>query len=263
MDIPNINTQNNLLFDDVARRIGCCTLYRYRPINPNEIDALEEGYLWFSSVDDLNDPFEGSIKLKEVEQDSTMEISLTFNISVNGDAPKEAKKIFEIPNLIHQSNDYYKRVFQSMLTHTKVCCFSKSKTAKLMWSHYADNHRGMVMEYDISFDINLFRFALPVIYHEKLPEINFMAQQNKSIESVLKNKSQDWNYEQEVRLINDNPAGTPNKIRINLESLRSVIFGYRTSKEDIEKVKTALKKFPHIKYMQSCLSQNEYELIIE
>ncbi len=92
MDIPNINTQNNLLFDDVARRIGCCTLYRYRPINPNEIDALEEGYLWFSSVDDLNDPFEGSIKLKEVEQDSTMEISLTFNISVNGDAPKEAKK---------------------------------------------------------------------------------------------------------------------------------------------------------------------------
>jgi len=90
-----------------------------------------------------------------------------------------------------------------------------------------------------------------------------MAQQDKSIGSVLKNKSHVWSYEQEVRLINDNPAGTPNKIRINLESLRSVIFGYRTSKEDIEKVKTALKKFPHIKYQQSCLSQNEYELIIE
>lgn len=263
MDIPNINTQNNLLFDDVARRIGCCTLYRYRPINPNEIDALEEGYLWFSSADDLNDPFEGCIKLKEVEQDTTMEISLNFNIRVNGGAPKEERKIFEIPNLIHQSNDYYKRVFQSMLAQTKVCCFSKSKTNKLMWSHYADKHRGMVMEYDISFDINLFRFALPVIYNEKLPEINFMTQQNKSIKSVLKNKSHDWNYEQEVRLINDNPAGTPNRIRINLESLRSVIFGHRTSKEDIEKVKTALKKFPHIKYQQSCLSQNEYELIIE
>ncbi|WP_306541375.1 DUF2971 domain-containing protein, partial [Dysgonomonas sp.] len=187
MDIPNINTQNNLLFDDVARRIGCCTLYRYRPINPNEIDALEKGYLWFSSADDLNDPFEGSIKLKEVEQDTTMEICLNFNISVNGGAPKVERKIFEIPNLIHQSNDYYKRVFQSMLAQTKVCCFSKSKTDKLMWSHYADKHRGMVLEYDISFDINLFRFALPVIYHEKLPEINFMAQQNKSIESVLKN----------------------------------------------------------------------------
>lgn len=137
----DINTQNNLLFDDVARRIGCCTLYRYRPINPDEIDALEEGYLWFSSANDLNDPFEGCIKLKEVEQDTTMEISLNFNIRVNG--------------------------------------------------------------------------------------------------------------------------GAPNRIRINLESLRSVIFGHRTSKEDIEKVKTALKKFPHIKYQQSCLSQNEYELIIE
>lgn len=263
MDIPNVKPQNNLLFEDVARRIGCCTLYRYRPINPDEIDALEKGYLWFSSADDLNDPFEGSIKLKDVEQDTTMEISLNFNISVNGSAPKVEEKIFEIPNLIHQSNDYYKRVFQSMLTQTKVCCFSKSKTDKLMWSHYADKHKGMVLEYDISFDINLFRFALPVIYHEKLPETNFMTQQDKSIESVLKNKSHVWSYEQEVRLINDNPAGTPNKIQINLESLRNVIFGYRTCKEDIEKIKTVLKKFPHIKYQQSCLSQDEYELVIE
>lgn len=263
MNTPKVKTLNNLLFDDVARRIGCCTLYRYRPINPDEIDSLEKGYLWFSSADNLNDPFEGSIKLKKVEQDTTMEICLNFNISVNGGAPKVEKKVFEIPNLIRQSNDYYKRVFQSMLAQTKVCCFSKSKTDKLMWSHYADKHKGMVLEYDIFFDINLFRFALPVIYHEKLPEINFMTQQDKSIESVLKNKSHVWSYEQEVRLINDNLAGTPNKIQINLESLRNVVFGYRTSKEDIEKIKTALKKFPHIKYQQSCLSQDEYKLIIE
>lgn len=263
MDIQNKNTFNKFLLDDVARRIGCCTLYRYRPINSNEIEALEMGYLWHSPASDLNDPFEGTIKLKEVEQDTTMEISLNFSISRNGGTPKVEEKIYEIPNLIRQSNDYYKRAFQSMLTQTKVCCFSKSKTNKLMWSHYADNHRGMVLEYDISLDLNVFQYAIPVIYHEKLPEINFMAQKDKSIVSVLKNKSQDWSYEKEVRIINDNPAGAPNRIPINPESLRSVIFGHRTSKEDIEKVKAALKKFPHIKYLQCRLSEEEYELIIE
>lgn len=263
MDIPDRKTPNNLLLEDTVRRIGCSTLYRYRPINPNEIEALEKGYLWFSSANDLNDPFEGSIKLKEVAKDTSMQISLQTTVSINGGNPEVRKNIFEITNLIRQSNDYYKWAFQSMLPKTKVCCFSKTNTDKLMWAHYANNHKGMVLEYDISFDIDLFKFAIPVIYHEKLPEINFMGQQDKSIVSVLKNKSHDWSYEQEVRLINDNPAGTPNKIRINLEALRSIIFGYRTSKEDIEKIKTALKKFPHIEYQQSRLSEDEYELVIE
>ena len=263
MDIQNKNTFNKFLLDDVARRIGCYTLYRYRPINPNEIDALVKGYLWFSSANDLNDPFEGCIKLKEVEQDTTMEISLNFSISRNGGTPKVEEKKFEIPNLIQQSNDWYKRHFKWMLPRTKVCCFSKSKTNELMWSHYANNHEGMVLEYDISFDLNLFQYAIPVIYHDRLPEINFMAQKDKSIVSVLKNKSDRWCYEQEVRIINDNPAGAPNRVPINPESLRSVIFGYRTSKEDRERIKTALVKFPHIKYKQCRLSEDDYELIIE
>lgn len=263
MDIQNKNTFNKFLLDDVARRIGCYTLYRYRPINPNEIDALVKGYLWFSSANDLNDPFEGCIKLKEVEQDTTMEISLNFSISRNGETPKVEEKIFEISNLIGQSNDYYKRVFQSMLAQTKICCFSKSKSNKLMWSHYADKHKGMVLEYDISFDLNLFGSVIPVIYHKKSPEINFMEQRDKSILTVLKNKSDEWSYEQEVRLINDNPAGAPNKVLINPQSLRSVIFGCKTSNEDKEKIKMALRNFYHVKYQQSRLSGDEYELFIE
>lgn len=250
-------------FDKVASRIGCCTLYRYRPINPNEIEALEKGYLWHSPASNLNDPFEGSIKLKEVEQDTTMKLSLQTTVSVNGGYPKVDERIFEMENSIKQFNDWYKRHFQWMLPRTKVCCFSKSKTNELMWSHYANDHRGMVLEYDISFDLNLFQYAIPVIYHEKLQEINFMDQKDKSIVSVLKNKSDRWSYEQEVRIINDNPAGAPNRVSINPESLRSVIFGYRTSKADKERIKTALKKFPHIKYKQCRLSEDDYELIIE
>lgn len=250
-------------FEKVASRIGCCTLYRYRPINSNEIEALEMGYLWHSPASDLNDPFEGSIKLKEIEQDTTLQISSQISISVNGGDPEFEERIFEMQNVIKQSNDWYKRHFQWMLPRTKVCCFSKSKNNKLMWSHYADNHQGMVLEYDISFDLDLFQYAIPVTYHEQLPEINFMAQEDKSIVSVLKNKSQDWSYEREVRIINDNPKGAPNKVAINPESLRSVIFGYRTSKEDRERIKMALIKFPHIKYKQCRLSEGDYELIIE
>ena len=259
------SSQNRYMIalDDIAQRIGCISLYRYRPINSNEIDALEKGYLWFHAADDFNDPFEGTIKLKEVEQDTTMEIALQISTRRNNEKPELTERVFEIPNLLAQSNDYYKRIFQSMLSHTKVCCFSKSKTNELMWAHYADKHKGMVLEYNISFDLKTFSFALPVIYHEKLPEINFMAQQDKSILSVLENKSERWSYEQEVRIINDNPRGTNNKIPIDPNALRSVIFGCKMSEEHKRKIKTALQKYPHIIFQHCRKSDNEYELIIE
>lgn len=43
-------------------------LYKFREINTNNLSALENNQLWFSSINDFNDPFEGShVKENNIE----------------------------------------------------------------------------------------------------------------------------------------------------------------------------------------------------
>ena len=53
----------------------------------------------------------------------------------------------------------------------KICSFSATAESIIMWSHYADQHRGFCVEYDLQSlpAENLFvRMMYPVIYSEKL-----------------------------------------------------------------------------------------------
>lgn len=62
----------------------------------------------------------------------------------------------------------------------------------LMWSHYSDEHRGMIEKYN----------CFPVIYSNKMPQRMTLDINNKKElnESIL-TKSKDWEYEAEWRVI--------------------------------------------------------------
>ncbi len=98
-------------------------------------------------------------------------------------------------------------------------CFSKSPVVAPMWAHYADNHRGFV----IGFDVALFQEAFP---HLLVREISYLerpsenlvrftemaAYRKKPRDAMLLrdavsyhsyfSKYQEWSYEQEVRAVN-------------------------------------------------------------
>ena len=103
-----------------------------------------------------------------------------------------------------------------------VVCFSERVDSILMWSHYADNHKGFALGYDLrpcllpnSDNLGLF----PVMYSEKrydasellywflcsLMKIPAHNQDMMSSIKLLLYKSSDWAYEQEWRLINSTP----------------------------------------------------------
>lgn len=98
-------------------------------------------------------------------------------------------------------------------------CFSKSPVVAPMWAHYADNHRGFV----IGFDVAQFQDAFPhllvreVFYLERPSEdlvrfTEMAAHRRKPRDAMfLRNavtyhsyfsKYQEWSYEQEVRAVN-------------------------------------------------------------
>ena len=82
-----------------------------------------------------------------------------------------------------------------------------------MWAHYANNHRGICVEYDLLEINNILMFtAIPVIYSGERICFDFFDPQSiekdtsKLFIQSLTSKSPEWNYEKEWRIIRDQSA---------------------------------------------------------
>ena len=78
------------------------------------------------------------------------------------------------------------------LTHG-ILCFSKTWDNPVLWSHYADRHRGIALGFDINSDM-----VQAVTYKKKRPP--FRSADESSIHTLLYTKHRDWRYEKEVRV---------------------------------------------------------------
>jgi Protein of unknown function (DUF2971) len=80
-------------------------------------------------------------------------------------------------------------------------CFSRGWRNLLMWSHYADKHKGAVLEVEIADDD-----AMPVTYQKSrvmLDTRKIMASggfKGKHVDMIATTKSKHWEYEREVRV---------------------------------------------------------------
>lgn len=91
-------------------------------------------------------------------------------------------------------------------------CFSKNWRNLLMWSHYADKHKGAVLEIEIDDD-----HAMPVKYRKsrlqwdvaKIMASGGFTQQH--VDALTTTKSVHWKYEQEVRVAVSLKDDTPDE----------------------------------------------------
>lgn len=109
-----------------------------------------------------------------------------------------------------------------------VLCFSKSWSNPVLWSHYADKHRGVCLGFDIE-DSE----AREIIYTEKPLKMKFASQRARPL---MLTKYVDWRYEEEVRIILElNRLPVEGGLYFSLFSpemeLREVILGPRCSLE--------------------------------
>lgn len=118
---------------------------------------------------------------------------------------------------IKQGTEQGKRQLHDILRKKiKSCCFSENNNSLVMWSHYAEQHKGVCIEYDFSNldSDNSRRLQLfPIIYKNKLfnatPYIKKWMDSNEFnpflplLASI--HKAKEWEYEAEWRLIHDEP----------------------------------------------------------
>lgn len=122
----------------------------------------------------------------------------------------------------------------------KVSCFTSKNDSCLMWSHYANEHKGFCVEYYIEEnDVNL----LPVIYNterkqlekEVLEQVDSFIRSNttwKIMRDSLLTKSIEWSYENEWRLFS--PEKNSNT-EVTLK-IKAVYFGCNMKLEDQNKI---------------------------
>lgn len=132
-----------------------------------------------------------------------------------------------------------------------VCCFSKNKENLLMWSHYADSHRGICLEFDDK--LEPFSKNFEVIYKSDIPNLNsdLLFNENDQLESfrkLLSYKSEDWKHEEELRVLHQEK----NKIfRYPQYALKAIYFGIRTNPTDKEMICSLVKsQTPEVRFFQ-------------
>lgn len=169
----------------VSMRIG--KLYKYRSdteLFRRDIPLLADDKIWISSMDTLNDPFE---------------FSINANIPFLNDMENDV-----------QLKDKMKNSFEEYLKYKSKCSiFSmcESNSNLLLWSHYANTHKGYCVEYDSIDILEQFQcFLLPVIYQPNYLKVeNFdLTDPTTPFELALKSvvtKSIEWKYEQEWRIV--------------------------------------------------------------
>lgn len=162
------------------------TLFRYQSCNENNFNALENKKIWVASPKDFNDAFEFSCTIGNKEDHLLEEMGVFEQIP-------EAKELYL------QKQESLKELIRYSQNEFGVCCFMEDKFSQLMWSHYADGHKGFCVEF--SFDEERFNnFVYPICYRKEMVNIE-MKSPKADFLPIMLTKSEDWAYEREWRLV--------------------------------------------------------------
>jgi hypothetical protein len=151
----------------------------------------------------------------------------------------------------------------------RIVCVSLINDSILMWSHYADNHTGLVLE----FDTNEPPFSqipescwLTVKYSHKKADYVYSRKDReflKEMFAVAATKASDWSYEKEIRIVvADNAIRDGRFLPLTPKSIAAVYCGCRISEADKAAVQAALRsrQLTHVQLWLGMLDDSQYAL---
>lgn len=147
-----------------------------------------------------------------------------------------------------------------------ISCLSGKGNNSLMFSHYADEHRGVCLIFAPSkFSSLVNRWGVDVggrvqrvCYYNRFPDFD----EEREPAKIATSKNRDWNYEDEYRLTTNN-AYRSGVYTFDPDALIGIIFGVRTSEEKKEEIyKSAKDTQRSIEFYQARKSDHSYNLDI-
>ena len=246
-------------------------LYKFRRLqNAEDMKHLREiivrSELWLSSPDNFNDPFDMSAKFVF---DATVE---ERRQKVRDVLKEQGKKFHEIERLLPEFMRKFdeENLVDRLRKTTKeigVCAFAGDPRNILMWSHYASNHEGLCLVFEIARDPKTFTDALPVEYSVDYPVLNWFRDfdQDSDTLRIVRRKHKGWEYEKEWRIIEFKKANM--HIKFLPAALRAIVTGCCVKESTLENLKILLaertaRRLPPITTYQCSKHETHYKLII-
>jgi Protein of unknown function (DUF2971) len=232
-------------------------IYKYRKWNDEyQKRLLTHNELYMSPASLFNDPFDCKIYKNHYLLDTPEKIEEYINRSMknnedwmrkNNKKPEEQRKILEerLSNLVKYqvTSEYYEDDFNNK--YNGIASFSKRWDSILMWSHYAENHKGFAIGYDekrMRFSM-LFGKGDYVQYSDDFPEIHPHDDDNKVQDLRTFCKSKEWMYEEEYRFMNlyfdvggADIKSEKRKVKLDDKFIVEIILGVCMPKEDKEEI---------------------------
>lgn len=219
------------------------TLYRFLAAEW-ALKTLSERRLRASRITELNDPFEWRIG----------------TLAETPELAEAGRKAFD--DFVTRINDQWGII--------SMCAVASDP---VVWSHYADSHKGIALEFDHDRDTGLhavtYSHALPIFDVSRLLSEAFENQNayiNATLRTALGRKSLTWGYEREYRAHLDLTKCDEDNghlfTSIPDDFLKRVILGIRC-KTTIEEVEEALQAggFKNIPVVRARMSETAYEIL--
>ncbi len=259
---------------------GITRLYHYQGARLDYLrDTLINRRVHFSNPDSLNDPWDcrpyfdpsiedpGSRKKWGEQLGGLYErlppellASLATRIEENWYDHKELLR-----RTIENLTDW---VWKFNVERWRIYCLTSRADSVLMWSHYAEQHKGVCLEYDATQEP--IRRAYEVLYKESLPALgpDMLTDAKAMVDGVLLNKAAAWSYEEEYRILARDRSVDPafsvttdgDFLALPPEALTGIIAGCNA---DVEVIRSLLKEVaPGVLMNRALLARHTYKLDI-
>jgi hypothetical protein len=191
-------------------------LYKYFSLSDFSIDSLENDYIYLSNPMDFNDPFD-----------------------CNRNLIAEKQKELRDWQYVDKLND---------ISHMGIACFSENGMEPLLWSHYTNSYRGFCLKFNVQSLIKAQNghFKLKRVIYSQAPEVISRDHPFSSYYLYLL-KLNNWNYEQEWRLLFQNPSNAENRFYFDKNCIEEISIGYKNMYNSSNKELELKSKFESIR----------------
>lgn len=229
-------------------------LYKYCAYNTNSLSILRNKKIWLATPESFNDPFDCNIKFKsEINSEA-----FSKYLNRTGRATGNLHRDYEI--FIQGLKEFRNKDIKKF----GVFSMRQIKGNILMWSHYANQHKGFCIGFvrktnNLLGDITK---TQPVEYDCNYPEVDPLDENGNYDHSIftkmLFTKAKDWEYEKEWRLVYDER----DKEEPLPADISSIIFGLIMPEGHKATIRKILADQPNIQYQQAIEVEYQFRLKI-
>lgn len=253
-------------------------LYKYAKWDKYTQENLRNAQLRFNTPEQFNDPFDSYPQF--VDDDDEKEAF--FAINEKQGVPENVMK--EIPNEVLLS--LQRMADRNPIHNSKhgITCFTKKNDNILMWSHYADSHKGICIGFEWDEKDSVVDFldgernrhnssflekgkCFPIAYCSANERPIFPFYLPKQIGETMIRKFDMWKYEEEVRfrVISARESVFPTQLYYKLERLKEIILGANMPLQHFSQCYRLVESLPNsdrIQIFVGMLSDHEYKVKI-